>query len=212
MTNEFYHSYKYNIKARKEGRLDTVDKWRSEARNYAGFSFDFSPKQNEKYANVKEALQAVESKQATIILPFIETINEIVKSYMSILDMMEEGVNIPNYKLFGNFQMIFAFECFKEWNYISNFYKPAIVLFPENKGNNLFELELSHNFDKYQLVDLLASDFYVNMSVYCCEKLVASIDSNFEGLVIDVTDPYKRVFVKFWTKAKKITLVLKRFR
>ena len=203
--SKFHNQYMWQDFFHKEVHLDLCDKWRREWRFNAGFSY-ISEKPKE-CKNVNEALNILESKLNGIILPFIEPINEIIRNYLLITDVIEDGMNTPQYKLLADFQQIIRFDCMLSLNHCSNSFRPAIVLIPANKGNDHFELEMTHNFEKYRVLELVSS-CYVNMSVYCCEKLETSIDSNFTGLIIDVTDPYKRVFVKFGTKSKQITLVL----
>ena len=198
---------KLQRRVRGEGVLCNESKWLSELRNYGGCSRWGDSYRNEEYESVRGALCGVESKLRGLVLPFIESVNEIVRSYLSVVDLMEDGVNTPWYKMFGDFRRLIRYDCFLDLYKSPKFYKPVIVLVAEYKGGDLFELEMSHNFDKYRVVELVAG-CYVSMGVYCGGEFEASVDSGFGGFVIDVTDPYKRVFVKFWSKSKQVVLVL----
>ena len=186
---------------RKTGSC-VCETWRREARNY-----------NTEHATARDALDALASIPESIVFPFIVPIGNIIKSYLSLLDFIkEDGVNTRRHKLFGDWKHFFLFECFLDMQQLSLlFYKPAIVLVFERKRDDLFEVELDHYCDKYRLVDLVASSL-CKVSVFCGGKLQTSIETGFHGLVIDMVDPYKRVFVKIFTKSlEPPVLVLERY-
>jgi hypothetical protein len=185
-------------------------KWWKEARVYSQYyycEYEVGQK-NEQCKNIHEALDIAEKKLDNILLPLIKPLNDIVKSYLSIVDIIDE-MNIPKYKLFGDMSRLILFNCFRVLYYLNNdnFYKPAILLIPDKLKDDLFELELTHAFTEYKILELI-SPHYIVMNIYCNNKLKKSLDSNFKDTILSVKNQYKQTNIKFFTKSSKIMLVL----
>ena len=188
-----------------------VNIWLKEIRLYGNYYHIVNDigKKNEEYQNTQEVLNIIKNKLENIVLPLIKPLNDIVKSYLTILDMIQDdGINIPEYKLFSNINAVTVFDCFRVMYYLNNdFYKPAIILFPNKVKEDLYELELNHVFVKYKVVDLISPNHIV-MNTYNNNMLISSLKSDFKDQIILVSNFYDKIVIKFWTKSSDIVLIL----
>ena len=186
-----------------------VNKWLREVNNYDNYYW-FDRNQHE---NIRKAIKQFDKNINDIVLPLIEPVNNIIKSYLSISDYYDEGVNVPSYKIFSNLDLLCFYKSYLSLHCIGSYncYSPALVMVIDTLDKNNTDIELGHMFKNYQILDIYANKHHVSMNVYNNKTLHMSLDSNFKGIIVITMNPYHKVTLKFWTNAPRIVLTLRCF-
>ena len=194
---------------------NSINRWIEESRTYnIHYLKNFNNKPSEDYNNIQEAINHADNILKNIVLPFIKPINDIVKTYLSLIDFFNDGVNVQTYKLFGDVNKLTYFDSFRTLRglNIHNFYKPGLIIIPNKISDELYEMQIPHSFTKYQIINVHTQKHYVNMNVYRNEKLEVNLDENFNGLTIWMTDIYEKVVIRLWTRSPRVVVTLSCYR